>query len=101
MKVQFPIVLIQICKMVDHTIFFCYNYFNIGSDLMTYLDYSSTTPMSFDAIDTYVKVSKEYIGSISSNNTCTPSGPKPLCSTALYAGQMYSEIFFALPSYII
>jgi len=36
---------------------------------MIYLDYSATTPMSLDAIDTYVKVSKENIGSISSNNT--------------------------------
>lgn len=35
---------------------------------MTYLDYSSTTPMSLDAIDTYVKISKEYIGSVYSNN---------------------------------
>jgi len=35
---------------------------------MTYLDYSATTPMSFDAIDSYVKASKEYIGSIYSNN---------------------------------
>lgn len=35
---------------------------------MTYLDYSATTPMSLDALDTYVKASKEYIGSIYSNN---------------------------------
>lgn len=27
---------------------------------MTYLDYSTTTPISLDALDTYVKVSKEY-----------------------------------------
>ena len=35
---------------------------------MVYLDYSATTPMAFEALDTYVKVSKEYVGSISSNN---------------------------------
>ena len=35
---------------------------------MTYLDYSATTPMSLDAIDTYTKISKEYIGAIYSNN---------------------------------
>ena len=35
---------------------------------MTYLDYSATTPMSLDAINTYVTVSKDYIGSIYSNN---------------------------------
>ena len=33
---------------------------------MTYLDYSTTTPISLDALDTYVKVSKEYYAS---NNT--------------------------------
>ena len=44
---------------------------------MAYLDYSATTPISLDALDTYVRVSKEYIGSISSNN---------------YAGQKVKEM---------
>ena len=35
---------------------------------MTYLDYSTTTPISLDALDTYVKVSKEYYASSSSNH---------------------------------
>ena len=35
---------------------------------MVYLDYSASTPMSYDAIDTFVKISKDYVGSISSAN---------------------------------
>ncbi len=35
---------------------------------MTYLDYSTTTPISLDALDTYNKISKEYIGLDSGNN---------------------------------
>lgn len=35
---------------------------------MIYLDYSNTTPISLDALDTYVRVSKEYIGSTKSNS---------------------------------
>ncbi len=35
---------------------------------MIYLDYSETTPVSMDALDTYSKVSKEYIGSIYASN---------------------------------
>lgn len=35
---------------------------------MTYLDYSASTPMSLDAIDSYVKCAKEYYGAISANN---------------------------------
>ena len=35
---------------------------------MIYLDYSNTTPMSLEAVDTYVKISKEYIGSTKSNS---------------------------------
>ncbi len=35
---------------------------------MIYLDYSNTTPISLDSLDTYVRVSKEYIGSTKSNS---------------------------------
>lgn len=35
---------------------------------MIYLDYSNTTPISLEALDTYAKVSKEYIGSTKSNS---------------------------------
>ena len=35
---------------------------------MTYLDYSTTTPISLDALDTYNKISKVYIGLDSGNN---------------------------------
>ena len=35
---------------------------------MIYLDYSSTTPMCMEAMDSYLKVSKEYIASVSTNN---------------------------------
>ncbi len=35
---------------------------------MTYLDYSTTTPISLDALDTYTKISKDYIASPSSNH---------------------------------
>ena len=51
--------------------FFLYNKYDIlivGSDTVIYLDYSATTPISFEALDTYTKISKEYIGSINSNN---------------------------------
>ena len=64
---------------------------------MTYLDYSSTTPMSFDAIDTYVKVSKEYIGSISSNNTVGIKVKDMLKSTT----KEISDMFNILDSEII
>ncbi len=42
---------------------------------MTYLDYSTTTPVALDALDTYMKVSKEYIASPNSNH---PLGQKSL-----------------------
>lgn len=35
---------------------------------MTYLDYSATTPISIDALDTYNRISKEYISLESANN---------------------------------
>ena len=65
---------------------------------MTYLDYSATTPMSYDAIDTYVKVSKEYIGSISSNNYAGEKVKEMLKSTTKEIGDMFnildSEIIY-------
>lgn len=35
---------------------------------MVYLDYSKTCPISFEALDTYTKASKEYIGDYSASN---------------------------------
>lgn len=35
---------------------------------MVYLDYSLTTPMSYESLDTYNKIAKEYTGSLLSNN---------------------------------
>lgn len=35
---------------------------------MVYLDYSLTTPMSYEALDVYNKIAKEYSGSVFSNN---------------------------------
>lgn len=64
---------------------------------MTYLDYSATTPMSYDAIDTYVKVSKEYIGSISSNNFVGEKTKEMLKNTT----KEISNIFNILDSEII
>jgi len=65
---------------------------------LTYLDYSATTPMSYDAIDTYVKVSKEYIGSISSNNYAGEKVKEMLKSTTKEIGDMFnildSEIIY-------
>jgi len=35
---------------------------------MIYLDYSATTPVSLEALNAYIQVSKNFIGSVSSNN---------------------------------
>ncbi len=43
--------------------FLCYNGFG---DIMIYLDYSATTPVDSRVLDTYVKVSKDYIGNVNS-----------------------------------
>lgn len=34
----------------------------VGEFYMIYLDYSATTPVSKDVLDSYIKVTKEYIG---------------------------------------
>ena len=41
----------------------CYHGFG---DIMIYLDYSATTPVDSRVLDTYVKVSKDYIGNVNS-----------------------------------
>jgi len=65
---------------------------------MTYLDYSATTPMSLDALDTYVKVSKEYIGSIHSNNEIGKKAKELLISSTKEISSMFnimdSEIIY-------
>lgn len=57
---------------------------------MTYLDYSATTPVSFDALDTYVKISKEYIGSIYSNNKEGEKTKKILTETTKQISDMFN-----------
>lgn len=65
---------------------------------MTYLDYSATTPVSLDALDTYVKVSKEYIGSVSTNNLLGEKSKKLLNDTTKEISNMFnimdSEIIY-------
>ena len=57
---------------------------------MTYLDYSATTPMSLDAIDTYTKASKEFIGSIYSNNLMGEKVKEKLKSTTKELADLFS-----------
>ena len=57
---------------------------------MVYLDYSATTPMSFEALDTYVKISKEYVGSISSNNKAGERVKEMLKKTTREISDMFS-----------
>ena len=57
---------------------------------MVYLDYSATTPMSFEALDTYVRVSKEYIGSIGSNNKAGEKVKEMLKKTTKEIGNMFN-----------
>ena len=57
---------------------------------MVYLDYSGTTPMSFEALDTYVKISKEYVGSISSNNKAGERVKEMLKKTTREISDMFS-----------
>lgn len=45
---------------------------------MIYLDYSNTTPICLDALDTYVKISKEYISSTKSNSESGKNSQKLL-----------------------
>lgn len=65
---------------------------------MTYLDYSATTPMSLDALDTYNRISKEYIGSIYSNNGLGEKSKKLLTDTTKEISNMFnvmdSEIIY-------
>lgn len=57
---------------------------------MIYLDYSNTTPMSLDALDTYVKVSKEYIGSPKSNSLIGKNSKKLLDDTTKEISNMFN-----------
>lgn len=57
---------------------------------MTYLDYSATTPISLDALDTYVRVSKEYIGGLNANNELGEKSKKLLKDTTLEIANMFS-----------
>ena len=65
---------------------------------MIYLDYSSTTPMSLDAINAYTKISKEYIGAIDSNNELGKKSRKLLQDTTKEISEMFnitdSEIIY-------
>lgn len=65
---------------------------------MTYLDYSATTPISLDALDTYARISKEYVGSMYSNNTLGKKAKKLLDDTTKEISDMFnimdSEIIY-------
>ncbi len=65
---------------------------------MTYLDYSATTPISLEALDTYVRVSKEYIGSVRENNVLGEKSKKLLIETTKEISNMFnvmdSEIIY-------
>ena len=57
---------------------------------MIYLDYSATTPMSLDAIDTYTKISKDYIGSVFSNNNLGLKAKKLLNDTTKEISNLFN-----------
>ena len=57
---------------------------------MTYLDYSATTPMSLDAIDSFTKVAKEYIVEIYSNNLMGEKAKKLLDDTTKEISDMFN-----------
>jgi len=57
---------------------------------MTYLDYSATTPMSLDALDAYVRVSKEFVGAIYSNNAAGKNAKKMLDDTTKEISDMFN-----------
>ena len=65
---------------------------------MTYLDYSATTPISLEALDAYVRVSKEYIGSVRENNALGEKSKKLLIETTKEISNMFnvmdSEIIY-------
>jgi len=60
------------------------------SDKMIYLDYSQTTPVSLDALDTYVRISKDYIGSIYSNNDAGQKTKKLLDDTTKEISNLFN-----------
>ena len=57
---------------------------------MIYLDYSATTPMSLDALDAYVRISKEFIGAIYSNNIVGKNAKKMLDDTTKEISDMFN-----------
>lgn len=57
---------------------------------MIYLDYSGTTPVSLDVLDSYTRVSKEYIGAISSNNLLGQKAKKLLEETTKEISNMFN-----------
>ena len=64
---------------------------------MTYLDYSETTPISLDALDTYNKISKDYPSSIYALNSLGESSKKILED----ATKEISNMFHIMDSEII
>lgn len=57
---------------------------------MIYLDYSTTTPVSLEALDTYNKISKEYIGSPYSHNKIGKLAKKMLDDTTKEISNMFN-----------
>ena len=57
---------------------------------MIYLDYSATTPISLDALDAYTRISKEYIGSIFSNNLIGKKSKELLQKTTKEISDMFN-----------
>ncbi len=65
---------------------------------MTYLDYSTTTPVSLEALDSYTRLSKEFIGSINSHNELGNQAKKMLDNITKEISNMFnvmeSEIIY-------
>ena len=57
---------------------------------MTYLDYSTTTPISLEALDTYVKISKEYSASASSMHALGMKSQELLNNTTKELSNMFN-----------
>ncbi len=64
---------------------------------MTYLDYSTTTPISLDALDAYNKIAKDYWGSVYANNHLGEEAKKMLDK----ATHEISNMFHIMDSEII
>ena len=64
---------------------------------MIYLDYSATTPVSYEVLDTYTKVTKEYIGNANSLHSLGIKSAKLLES----ATKQIADIFNVNPNEII